>query len=186
MVGRGKCHSCHVRNCQTDESDRTAECRHRTCQKYRCREYQHARATDIESHRAGVVLAQKQQVERFDRRHRQHQTHHHNGQHQHQFAPRDIAQRAHRPHHKCFQCRLIAQILKYLHDRIDRRREHHSEDQNDHNILDAAAHGEYHCQYQCRADPRCTRQSDGLHRRSARHAQQRRTQQKQRHAQART
>ena len=67
---------------------------------------------------------------------------------------RHVAQRPHRPNDKGFQSLFAAQVLQDLHDRPDTRREHHAEDQDDHDVLDAVAYGSDYQQHGCRTYPR--------------------------------
>ena len=67
---------------------------------------------------------------------------------------RHVAQRPHRPDDKGFQSLFAAQVLQDLHDRPDTRREHHAEDQDDHDVLDAVAYGSDYQQHGCRTYPR--------------------------------
>ena len=60
VVGRGEKHACEVRHGQPDETHRAAEGGDGAREQDRGEEDQRARALHVESHRAGVVLAQQQ------------------------------------------------------------------------------------------------------------------------------
>ncbi len=83
-----------VRNGQPDEAHRTAEGRDGSCEQDRREEDQRARALDVESHRAGVVLAQQQEVQGFDDGDRR-KSRPDGRKHQQQAVARDVAQRPH-------------------------------------------------------------------------------------------
>ena len=74
MVGLAEEHPRDMGHGQPDEADRSAEGGHRSGEQ-RCREKeQPARAADIQPHGHGVLLAEEQQVERFDCPYRQQQS----------------------------------------------------------------------------------------------------------------
>jgi len=75
--------------------------------------------------------------------------------------------------------------LENLDERPDGRSEHHSQNQNYHDVLDTAADGHDQQQDERRPDPCGARRTDAGQQRMPCDAQQRRPQQKQRHAETR-
>ena len=182
VVGRGEDHARQVRNGQPDEAHRTAEGRNGSREQDRREENQRARALDVESHRAGVVLAQQQEVQGFDDGDREEETRPDGRKHQQQAVARDVAQRPHGPDDERFQGSLVREILQDLDHRADPRTEHHAEDQDHHDVLDAAADGHDDGQYKCRSDPCGPGDAQRLDERMSGHAQQRRPEQEKRDA----
>ncbi len=66
------------------------------------------------------------------------------------------------------------EVLQDFDHRADARAEHHAQNQNHHDVLDAAPDGHDGQQHQRRAEPRRTGQSERLHQRVVGHTQQRR------------
>ena len=66
MIAVAKEHPCDVGHGQPDEAYRSAESGYRSGKQRRREKEQSARAADIQPHGHGVLLAEEQQVERFD------------------------------------------------------------------------------------------------------------------------
>ena len=182
MVGRGEEHAGKVRHGQSDESHGAAEGGDGAGEQDRREEDQRARALDVEPHRAGVVLAQQKQVERLDDGDGQDQSRRDDREQQGQPAARNVAQRSHGPNDERFEGRLARQVLQDLDHRADARAEHHAEDQDDHDILDAAADGHDDAQHEGCAQPRGAGDAQRLDERVSGDAQQGGAEQEQRHA----
>ena len=183
VVGRGEKHACEVRHGQPDETHRAAEGGDGAREQDRGEEDQRARALHVESHRAGIVLAQQQQVERLDGGDAEHEPRGDDGEHQGEVAARDVAQRPHRPDDERFERRLARQVLEYLDYGTDARAEHHAQDEDDHDVLDAAADRHHNQQHECRAEPCRAGDAQRLYERVRRDAQQRGSEQEQRYTQ---
>ena len=184
VVGRGEEHAGQVRHGQSDESHGAAEGGDGAGEQDRGEEDQRACALDVEPHRAGVVLAQQEQVERFDDGHGQDESRRDDGEQQRQLAARDVAERSHGPDDKRFEGRFARQVLQDFDHRADARTEHHAEDEDDHDVLDTAADGHDDAQHGGCAQPRRTGDTERLDERVSRDAQQGGSQQEQRHAEA--
>ena len=183
VVGAGEEHAREVWHGQSDESHRAAEGRDGACEQDRGEEQQRAGALDVETHRAGVVFAQQQQVERLDDGDGERETRGDDREHQGEVAARDVAQRAHGPDDERFERRFARKVLEDFDHGADARTEHHAEDQDHHDVFDAAADGHDDQQHEGRAEPRCARDAERLDERVRRDAQQGRAQEEQRHAQ---
>ena len=183
VVGRGEKHACEVRHGQPDETHRAAEGGDGAREQDRGEEDQRARALHVESHRAGVVLAQQQQVERLDDGDGERQSRGDDGKQQRELAARDVAQRPHGPDDERFERRLARQVLEDFDHRTDARTEHHAEDEDDHDVLDAAADRHHNQQHECRAEPCRAGDAQRLYERVRRDAQQRGSEQEQRYTQ---
>ena len=116
---------------------------------------------DVESHRAGVVFAQQEQVQRFDDRDGQHESENDGRKQQTELSERNVAERSHRPDDERFEGGFVAQVLQDLHDGSDTRRKHHAQDENDHDVFDSAADRSDQHQDQRRADPGSARNAEG-------------------------
>ena len=184
VVGRGEEHACEVRHGQPDETHRAAEGRDGSCEQDRGEEDQRARALYVESHRSGVVLAQQQQVERLDDGDGEGQSRGDDGKQQRELAARDVAQRSHGPDDERFESRLARQVLEDFDHRADARTEHHAEDEDDHDVLDAAADRHHDGQHERRAEPRRPGHAQRPDERMSRDAQQGGAQQEQRDAES--
>ncbi len=184
VVGRREEHAREVGYGQPDEAHGAAESRDGACQQHRGEEEQRARALDVEPHRAGVVLAQQQQVQRLDDRHGDHQPRGDGREHECQLGGGDVAERAHRPDDERLECRLAREVLQHLDHRTDARTEHHAEDQDDHDVLDAAADGHDDQQHEGCAEPCRAGDAERLDERVARDAEQRGPEQEERDAQS--
>lgn len=161
MVGIGEENAGDVRDGQADESDRAAESGDRTGQQGGGEEDQLPRTADVESHRAGVVFAQQEQVQRFDDRDGQHESENDGRKQQTELSERNVAERSHRPDDERFEGGFVAQVLQDLHDGSDTRRKHHAQDENDHDVFDSAADRSDQHQDQRRADPGSARNAEG-------------------------
>ena len=146
-----------MRHGQSDETHRAAEGGDGAREQDRGEEDQRARALHVESHRAGIVLAQQQQVERLDDGDGERQSRGDDGKQQRELAARDVAQRPHGPDDERFERRLARQVLEDFDHRTDARTEHHAEDEDDHDVLDAAADRHHDGQHERRAEPRSPR-----------------------------
>ena len=89
MVGAGEEHACQVRDGQSDEAHGAAEGGDGTGQQYGGEEQQRTGALHVEPHRAGIVFAQQQQVERLDGGDAEHEPRGDDGEHQGEVAARD-------------------------------------------------------------------------------------------------
>ena len=183
VVGAGEEHACQVRDGQPDEAHGAAEGGDGTGQQYGGEEQQRTGALHVEPHRAGIVFAQQQQVERLDGGDAEHEPRGDDGEHQGEVAARDVAQRPHRPDDERLERRLARQVLEYLDYGADARAEHHAQDEDDHDVLDAAADRHHDQQHECRAEPCRAGDAERLHERVRRDAQQGSPQQEQRYAQ---
>lgn len=153
VVGAGEEHAREVGHGQPDEADRTTEGGYGAGEQHGREEDEPTRTNDVETHRAGIVFAQKQQVEGFDRRDGERQTRSDDGRDERHLGGRYVSERTHGPDDERFERRLLAENVQDLDHRADARAEHHAEDQENHDVLDAAADGHDDEQHEGRTEP---------------------------------
>ena len=173
MVTVAEQHPRDVGHGQPDETYRTAKGGHRAGQQRRGEEQQSARTSDVQPHRHGILLAEQQQVERLDGDYGQQQSGDNRRDEYRKLVKGHVAECSHRPDDEHFQGFIVGDVLQYLDDRTDSRREHHAENQNHHDVLDAVTDGGDDDQHESRSEP--CRSGDAYRRTDARKHHERHT-----------
>ena len=102
MVGVSGQHPCDMGHGNADKTDRTAKCGDCSGQQRRTDEQQQACDTYVQSHGAGIVFSQQQQVQRFDQVDGEYESSQHDAAHQAQLCERNAAEASHSPDHERF------------------------------------------------------------------------------------